>query len=302
MDRLHAMDVFAKVAESGSFAKAAKALNLSPPAVTRAINALEDRLGTRLLLRTTRTVRLNDAGNRFLADCRRILMEVQEAEEAAAGSHAAPRGLIHVTAPTLFGAIYVTPLLREFIDLYPHVLASTLFVDRVVNLMDEGMDVAIRIGELPDSSLTAVRVGFVRRVLFGAPRYFAKYGYPEHPGDLVNHRVVSGEAISPVLDWRFRKGEAIIDVRLKPLMFMNNLDPIIETALSGWALARSLSYQIAPHVEAGRLQTILRDFEPPPLPVHVVHHEGRRASAKVRAFVDFAAGRLRANPAIASAG
>ena len=298
MDRLHSMEVFAAVADSGSFAKAARAMRLSPPAVTRAITALEDRLGTRLFLRTTRSVRLTEAGGRFLADAQRILQEIREAEEAAAGEHATPRGMLHVTAPVLFGRIYVAPILREFLDLYPSVTADTLFLDRVVNIVDEGMDVAIRIGELPDSSLTAIRVGFVRRVVYGAPVYFAKYGSPRHPRELTGHRVISGETAASIIDWRFSDGGTDFAVRVTPKMFVNNLDTAIESAICGWGISRTLFYQVAPHVAEGRLQIVLEAFEPPPLPIHVVRQEGRRASAKLRAFVDFAVDRLRAHPAI----
>ncbi len=298
VDRLHSMEVFAAVAESRSFAKAARAMRLSPPAVTRAITMLEDRLGTRLFLRTTRSVRLTEAGARFLADTQRILQEIREAEETAAGEHAAPRGVLHVTAPVLFGRIYVAPILRDFLDLYPSVTADVLLLDRVVSLVDEGMDVAIRIGELPDSAMSAIRVGFVRRVVYGAPAYFAERGTPRHPGDLAAHRVISAESAAPIIDWRFHEGEREIAVRVAPQMFVNNLDTAIESAIAGWGMSRTLSYQVAPHVADGRLEIILEDFEPPQLPIHVVHREGRRASAKLRAFVDFAVERLRANPAI----
>jgi DNA-binding transcriptional LysR family regulator len=298
MDRLHTMEVFTAVADSGSFAEAARNLRLSPPAVTRAISALEDRLGTRLFRRTTRTVRLTEAGTRFLADTRRILHDIEEAEEAAAGAHTVPRGVLHVTAPVLFGRMYVAPILRDFLDLCPTVTADILFLDRVVNIVEEGLDVAIRIGELPDSSLTAIRIGFVRRVLFGAPSYFARHGLPQHPSELAAHRLVSAETGTPIIDWQFENGGADIAVRVKPIMFVNNLDTAIESALCGWAMARTLSYQVAPHVAEGRLQIALPNFEPRPLPIHVVHQEGRRASAKLRSFVDFIVDRLRADPAI----
>ena len=298
MDRLHTMEVFAAVADSGSFAKAARTLRLSPPAVTRAISALEDRLGTRLFRRTTRTVRLTEAGVRFLADTQRILHDIAEAEDAAAGAHIVPRGILHLTAPVLFGRMYVAPVLRDFLDLHPKVSAEVLFVDRVVNIIEEGLDVAIRIGELPDSSLTAIRVGFVRRVVFGAPAYFAGYGAPQHPGELPRHRVISvGTGIPPV-DWQFEAGGAGITVRVKPVMGVNTIDTAIDAALCGWAISSALSYQVAPHVAAGRLRIVLESFEPKPLPIHVVHQEGRRASAKLRSFVDFIVERLRADPAI----
>jgi DNA-binding transcriptional LysR family regulator len=295
MDRLHMMEVFAAVADSGNFAKAAKVLRLSPPAVSRAVAALEDRLGTRLLLRTTRSVRLTDSGARFLADTHRILQEIAEAEETAAGAHAAPRGILRVTAPVLFGRIYVAPVLRDYLDAHPAVMADTLFVDRVVSIVEEDIDVAIRIGDLPDSSLTAIKVGAVRRVLFGAPAYFAEHGIPTHPAQLAQHRIVSLES-GTVADWRF--GLENLVVRVRPRMTVNNIDTAIESALCGWALARTLSYQVAPHVAEGRLGIVLADFEPKPLPVHVLHREGRRASAKLRSFVDFIVERLRANPAI----
>ncbi len=298
MDRLHTIEVFTAVAEGGSFAKAAKAMRLSPPAVTRAIMALEERLGTRLFVRTTRSVRLTEAGVRFLADSQRILHEIEEAEEAAAGLHAEPRGVLHVTAPVLFGRIYVAPVLRNFLDLHPKVTGSALFVDRVVNLMEEGLDVAVRIGDLPDSSLTAIRVGSVRRVVFASPDYFEKHGMPQHPSELAAHRIVAVESVVPILDWKFWNGGMPFTVRVRPLLFLNSVDAAIECALSGWAMARTLSYQVASYVQDGRLQLALESFEPNPLPVHVVHAEGRRASAKVRAFVDFAVARLRAHPGI----
>ncbi len=289
------MEVFAAVAESGSFAKAAQALRLSPPAVTRAVAALEDRLGTRLFLRTTRSVRLTDSGTRFLADTQRILHDIDEAEDTAAGAHSAPRGILRVTAPVLFGRIYVAPVLRDYLDSHPAVVADTMFVDRVVSIVEEDIDVAVRIGDLPDSSLTAIKVGAVRRVMFGAPAYFAEHGIPSHPDELAQHRIVSIES-GTVADWRFGKGDLV--ARVRPRMAVNNIDTAIESALCGWALARTLSYQVAPHVTEGRLRIVLADFEPKPLPVHVVHREGRRASAKLRSFVDFIVERLRANPAI----
>jgi DNA-binding transcriptional LysR family regulator len=285
------------VADRGSFAKAARELRLSPAAVTRAITALEDRLGARLLLRTTRSVRLTEAGARFLADTQRILQDIGEAEEAAAGAHAAPRGILTVTAPVIFGRIYVAPLLRDWLDLHPAASAHALFVDRVVSLTEEGVDVAIRIGDLPDSSLTAIKVGFVRRVVFGSPAYFARHGIPQHPDDLARHRIITVDngALKSV-DWRFADGR--ITARIPSRLSVTTLDTAIDTALSGWALARTLSYQVAPHVADGALRIVLREFEPRPLPIHVVHQEGRRASAKLRSFIDFAVGRLRATPAI----
>jgi DNA-binding transcriptional LysR family regulator len=298
MDRFQSLQVFVKVAERGGFAAAARALAISPPAVTRAVAALEDRIGTRLLIRTTRSLRLTESGERFLEDSRRILMDLEEAEESAIGAHAAPRGELRVTAPVLFGRNFVGPILGDFLDCFPLVSAQTLFVDRIVNLMDEGLDVAIRIGDLPDSSLSAVRVGSVRRVAFAAPGYLSRHGTPRHPKDLVHHRLILALATGGSSEWRFQEQGTPLTVKLNARLRMNTNDAVIDLVARGWGLSRLLSYQIAPYLAAARLETVLVDYEPPPLPIHVVHQEGRRTSAKLRAFVDFMVERLRADPAI----
>jgi DNA-binding transcriptional LysR family regulator len=298
MDRFQAMQVFVAVADSGGFAPAARTLAMSPPAVTRAIASLEERIGTRLFRRTTRSVQLTESGERFLRDSRRILTDLEEAEEAAVGSHSAPRGALKITAPVLFGRLFVTPILTDFLDRYPLVDAQTLFVDRVVNLMDEGLDVAIRIGHLPDSSLTAVRVGSVRLVTFGAPAYLREHGRPRRPEDLAGHRLVQSRALGDGRTWPYHEDGRTIAVPVAPRLQMNTNDAVIEAVSRGWGLARLLSYQVARDVRDGYLQTILDDFEPPPLPIHIVHQEGRLVSAKLRAFVDFMAERLRADTAI----
>jgi DNA-binding transcriptional LysR family regulator len=292
------MQVFVTVAERGGFASAARDLAMSPPAVTRAVSALEDRIGTRLFRRTTRSVRLTESGERFLQDCRRILLDVAEAEDAAVGSHAAPRGELRITAPVLFGRMFVAPILGDFLDRYPLVSAQTLFLDRIVNLMDEGLDVGIRIGHLPDSSLTAVRVGTVRRVMFAAPRYLEEHGLPRHPEDLVRHRLIQSLAVGTELDWPFQEGGKPVSVRVAPRLRMNTNDAVVELVSRGWGLSRLLSYQIAPQLVDGRLKIVLNQFEPPPIPIHVVHQEGRMVSAKVRAFVDHMVDRLRADASV----
>ncbi len=298
MDRFQSLRVFVKVAERGAFAAAARELAMSPPAVTRAVSALEDRIGTRLLVRTTRSVRLTESGERFLQDCRRILVDLEEAEEAAVGSHAAPRGELRITAPVLFGRLFVTPILGEFLDRYPLVNCRTLFVDRTVNLMDEGLDIAIRIGNLPDSSLIAVRVGTVRWVVFAAPEYLKKHGLPRHPTDLTSHRLIQSIAVGTASEWPYQENGKPRSIRIEPRLRMNTNDAVAELAARGWGISRLLSYQIAPHLADGRLQTILGEFELPALPIHVVHQEGRMVSTKIRAFVDFMVDRLRADPAI----
>jgi len=298
MDRFHSIQVFVKVAESGGFAAAARELAISPPTVSRAVAMLEDRLGTRLFVRTTRSVRLTESGERFLHDGRRILLELEEAEETAAGTHAAPRGELRITAPVLFGRIFVTPILGEFLDRYPLLEAQTLFVDRVVNLMDEGLDVAIRIGDLPDSSLTAVRVGQIRRVVCASPEYIKKNGLPRHPNDLSGHRLIQSLAMESAREWMFLENGKRISIPLKPRLRMNTNDAVIDLVVRGWGLSRLLSYQIAPDLAGGRLQIVLGAFELPPMPIHVLHQEGRMVSAKVRALVDFKVERLRADSAL----
>jgi DNA-binding transcriptional LysR family regulator len=298
MDRFREIQVFATVAEQGGFAAAARALAMSPPAVTRAVSALEERIGTRLLIRTTRSVRLTENGARFVLDCRRILDEMAEAEEAAVGSHAAPRGELRVTAPALFGRLFVTPILGDFLDQYPAVTCQALFVDRIVNLIDEGQDVAVRIGNLPDSSLTAIRVGTVRRIVFAAPSYLKEHGLPQHPRDLAQHRLIQSVALGSAREWPFRENGSPLSVRIAPQLRVNTNDAVIESAVGGWGLSQALSYQVARDVEAGRLQTVLGEFELPPLPIHVIHQEGRMVSSKVRAFVDFMVERLRADPSL----
>lgn len=297
MDRLHAMQVFVAVAETQGFAPAARKLNLSPPAVTRAIAALEERLGVLLLHRTTRQVRLTEPGVRFFEDCRRILTELEEAEESAAGAHRMPRGRLHVTAPVRFGYMHVAPLLIDFLQHYPEVSVQTLFVDRVVNLLDEGLDVAVRIGELPDSSLTAIHVGSVRRVICAAPGYLDSRGSPQVPQDIQAHDIVLFSSLSsPKEEWRFGGAGGEFAVSFSTRLIVNNADVAIAAAVAGRGLTRVLSYMIAPEVKAGTLKIVLAGYETAPLPVHVVYQEGRKAAARIRAFVDFAVERLRAAP------
>ncbi|TAL33114.1 LysR family transcriptional regulator [Phenylobacterium sp.] len=294
MDRFHAMRVLVRIADTGGFAEAARQLNLSPPAVTRAVAGLEDLVGARLLTRTTRSVKLTEVGQRYVEDCRQILAAIEEAEAAAAGSYARPTGVITITASVLFGQIYIIPIVTDFLDAHPEVTGRLLFLDRVTNLVDEGIDVAIRIGHLPDSSQTAIKVGSVRRVVCGAPGYFERHGVPDHPSDLTRHRIIAATSAWTSLDWRFGPDSRIV-THVTPALFCNSNEGAISAARSGWGLTRVLSYQIGPDLQSGALQTTLDDFEEEPLPIHIVHPEGRNASAKVRAFVDFAAVRLRAN-------
>ena len=295
MDRYHLMNVFVAVAEMEGFAAAARRLDMSPPAVTRAVSALEDRLGVRLLTRTTRMVRVTEAGARYLEDARRIMADFDEADAAAAGSNATPRGLLAVTAPVLFGKLYVMPVVTEYQTLFTQTTVSALFVDRVVNMVDEGIDVGIRIGVLPDSSLRAIRVGRVRRVVVGAPAYLAQFGTPETPEDLQQHRLIAASGVSPTTEWSFGDGERKRAVKVQPRIQVNTNDSALEAARQGFGLTRLLSYQVAPQLASGELKTVLEDFEGAALPIHVIHREGRHGATKVRSFVDLVVERLRAD-------
>ena len=288
------MRVLVRIAETGSFAETARQLNMSPPGVSRAVAALEDLVGARLLTRTTRSVKLTEVGARYVDDSRQILAAVEEAEAAASGSFAKPTGNLTITASVMFGQIYILPIVTEFLETYPEVTGRLVFLDRVTNLIDEGMDVAIRIGHLPDSSYSATKVGSVRRVICGAPDYLSRNGVPAKPVDLSSHRIIAATSAWTSVDWKFGREEKET-VRVSPGLFCNSNPAAIEAARSGWGLTRVLSYQVGPDLVAGELQTVLEEYEEQPLPVHIVHPEGRNASAKVRAFVDFAAERLRAN-------
>ena len=290
MDQLTAMRVFVAVAEAGGFAAAARRLGLSTPTATRAVATLEERIGARLLHRTTRRVRPTEAGERFLGDCKRILADLAEAEASAAGAHAEPRGELTVTAPVAFGRLHVAPLLFDFLDRHPRVAARLLLLDRVTDLVEEGMDAGVRIGRLPDSTLRAVRVGTVRLIVCAAPDYLARHGTPRTPADLAGHRAVTFSPAGTWRDWSFPGGTVTPPSRL----VVNTADAAVAAAVAGHGLTRVLSYQAAADLRAGRLLAVLADAEPPPLPVQIVHAEGRHAAAKVRAFIGFAAERLRA--------
>ena len=298
MDRFHLMTVFVAVAEEESFAAAARRLHMSPPAVTRAVAFLEERLGVRLLTRTTRLVRTTEAGARYLDDARRILLEADEADEAAAGINAMPRGHLAVTAPMLFGKLYVMPIITAYQRTFQETTVSALFVDRVVNLLDEGLDIGIRIGQLPDSSLRAIRVGQVRRVVCAAPAYLEKHGIPKTPADLAGHQIIAATAVSAGSEWTFAKGKEKIRIKLNPRILVNTNDGALEAAKDGFGLTRLISYQVANELAAGKIKAVLSGYEEAPLPIHVIHREGRHRSAKVRSFVDMAVEKLRADEAL----
>ncbi len=297
MDRLEQMQVFIAVAEEEGFAAAARRLTMSPPAVTRAIAALEERLGVKLLNRSTRIVRVTDAGLRYLDDARRIVADIQAADEAAAGINAEPKGHLAVTAPVLFGQKFVVPGIVEYLQKYPDTQVDGVFYDRVVNLLEEGMDVGVRIGQLPDSSMRALAVGKVRMIMVASPDYLEKQGIPQSPEELDQHALIASRA-GNLGEWKLQKEGKPYLCRIKPRLTLTSNDGVIAAAKEGFGITRVLSYQVADELKQGSLKIILETYEPAPLPVHIVHREGRLASTKVRAFIDLMAERLRSNPAL----
>lgn len=288
MDRFRTLEIFIAVAESQGFASGARKCRLSAPVATKAISELEASLGVRLLNRTTRQVSLTDAGKRYLVDARRIVEELKEADASVIGIHAKPVGTLSITAPALFGRLFVTPVVVEYLKQHPQMKATLLFQDRIVNLADEGIDLAVRIGHLPDSSLNAIQLGHVKRVLVGSPSYLKRFGKPKHPKDLTNHTLIAPIQLNPIQDWRFGNADNHLSVRLEPKLITSTNDAAIEAAVLGFGLTRVLSYQVANEVEQRKLKICLDEFEPDPLPVQIVHREGRTSTAKTRTFIDLA--------------
>lgn len=296
MDRIDAMKVFVAALDEGSLAGAARRLRRSPTAVSRALAFLEAHVGVELLHRTTRSLKLSEAGERYAAACRRVLVELEEADTLAAGERSAPRGVLTLSAPPISGEEVLRPIVDDFLDLYPTISARLLLLDRPVNLIDEGVDVALRVAHLPDSSLIAVRLGGdVRRVVVASPRYLADHPRIGEPADLAKHQIVA--FINFGLDsWSFTpaKGSSVPrTVHFAPRFVVNTVRAAVASALVGRGLTRLYSYHVAGHVKDGRLKIVLADAEHPPLPVHLLTPPGRMSVPKVRAFVDFATPRLR---------
>ena len=292
MDRFEDMAIFVAVAECQGFAAAARRLNLSPPSVTRAVANLESRIGTLLFTRNTRSIRLTESGQHFLADCRRILAELDEAADTAVGQDAPPRGTLNVTAPVLFGEMVVTPIVVAFLTEHVHVQIKLQLLDRVVNMADEGIDVAIRIAPVTDSGLVAIPVGHVRRVVCAAPSLLEQQGIPSHPRDLDRFRLIDA---SNVGDWQFLdRGDRFVQP-IQSALQLNSNRAAIRAATLGWGITRVMSYQVAKELEDNALKTVLSDYELPPVPIHVVYPESRRGSAKLQRFVEFCVTTLRAD-------
>lgn len=288
MDRLHEMEVFVAVADAGGFTKAGSRLRMSPPAVTRAVSSLEARLGARLLNRTTRSLSLTEAGLRFLESAKRLLAEIDAAERGAVGEGATPAGHLTATASVTFGRSAVVPVMSEFLRSHPRVTASLVLVDRVVNLVEEGIDVAVRIGRLEDSSLVARQVGAVRRVLVASPGYLAKHGEPGSPADLKGHSLIALVGLMPSREWQLFDGATRVRVAVQPRLEINDASAAIDVAEAGDGITPALSYMVAGRIAEGRLKPVLGRHAPQPVPVQLVYPASRLLAPKVRAFVDFA--------------
>jgi DNA-binding transcriptional LysR family regulator len=290
MDRIDNVTVFAEVADRGSFAKAARHLNRSPAAVTRAVAELEARLGVRLLNRTTRAVGLTEPGQRFLAGARRVLADLTEIEQAAIGQGIAPRGELRLTAPIVFGRRHVLPLVTDFLRQFPEVSVRLSLLDRPVDLVEEGVDAAIRIGSLGDTSAIATRVGALRRIAVAAPAYLKRRGTPRIPRDVAAHDIIAFSGMDGLERWVFAGG---VEAPIKPRLIVNTAEAAVDAAVSGFGITRVLSYQAVDALSAKTLVRVLSDHEGGEIPVHVVYPDGRHPPPKLRAFLDALVPRLR---------
>jgi DNA-binding transcriptional LysR family regulator len=286
MDRIDAMQAFVAVADLQGFAPAARKLGLSPSGVTRLIAALEDRLGARLLQRTTRQVALTDVGARYLERIRRILADVEEAEGSVQAERTRPSGRLVVSAPIGFGRLHVSAVMSAYLARYPEVSGELRLSDRMVNLVEDGIDLAVRIGHLPDSSLVARHVGKMRRIVVASSNYLKRRGEPSRPQAIASHETIQFGATAASPDWHFVEDGREIRVACTPRLTTNSADAAIQYAERDGGLTRLLAYQAADAIRAGRLKIVLEKFEQPPLPIHIVYPTSRLLSAKVRTFVD----------------
>ncbi|TPI36565.1 LysR family transcriptional regulator [Mesorhizobium sp. B3-1-9] len=293
MDRLDAMSLFVTTVEAGSLSAAARRAGVPLPTVSRKLSELEKHLGTRLLNRSTRRLTLTDPGQSYLIACRRILDEVSEAERSAAGEYLNPTGELAITAPVVFGRLHVLPVITGFLAIYPQVDVRLTLSDRITQLAEEHIDLAVRISELPDSAMVAIRIGSIRRIVCASPTYLALHGTPEKPSELAGHNCVTFEGLSAPATWTFGTGKTEIVVPVRSPLQVNTAEAALDAAIAGLGLTRVLSYQADAAVRAGALRVVLEPFEPPPWPVSLVHAGQGRLPVKLRAFLDFAAPRLK---------
>jgi DNA-binding transcriptional LysR family regulator len=295
MDRLREMEVFVAIVDRGSFTSASEKLGMSAPAVSRALNSLEARLGAQLLARTTRSVRPTEAGMSYLDACRKVLDAVTDAEADVAACQDNPVGTLTISAPVLFGQRFIAPLIDAYAQRYPDVSINAVYVDRTTRLLEEGVDIAIRIGHLGDSSIYAIPLGFVRRRTYAAPAYLVAHGEPVHPRELADHHCVSLTGVTNPLEWTFYENGLRLSVRVQPRMIVNLAPAAVMAAVDRVGITQLFSYQGASEVLNGTLLPILTAFEPESTPVNLLHVERRGASGKIRAFVEFVTETLRRN-------
>jgi DNA-binding transcriptional LysR family regulator len=294
MDRFESMSTLLAAVEGGSLSAASRKLGMPLATVSRKVSELEAHLRTRLINRTSRRLMLTDAGRSYVAACKRILEDIGEAERAAAGEYMAPRGDLTVAAPIVFGRLHVLPVAIEFLKAYPDIDIRVALADRVVNLQEDDIDLAIRIGDLPDSSLVATCVGAIRRVVCGSPAYFAQRDTPKNPGELSTHDCITFDALMSPDAWKFAVGKSTVSVAIHSRLIVNTAEAAIDAAIAGIGITRVLSYQVASALRAGTLALALREFEPKPWPVSLVYAGQGLLPLKLRAFLDFAAPRLKA--------
>jgi DNA-binding transcriptional LysR family regulator len=294
MDRLAALRLFVTVAEAGSLSAAGRKLGMPLSTVSRHLKALEEELDTRLITRTTRRLTLTESGRAYAATCRQVLDELDDAGRRLTGEHAEPRGELALTAPVVFGRLHVLPIVAAFLNAFPRVAAHMLLVDRVVDLVEEGIDIGVRIGNLPDSTLRATRVGAIRLIACASPTYLAQHGTPASPSELAGHQCISFNTFTHAERWTFgERGKRELRVTVSPRLVVNSADAAIDAARAGLGIVRVLSHQGEASIANGALQRILEAFEPEEIPVNLIHREDRLPQAKVESFIAFAAPRLR---------
>lgn len=296
MDRFEAMSLLVIVTEKGSLSAVSRALHIPLPTLSRKISDLESLLGTRLLIRTTRKLSLTDAGIAYVAAARRILEQVEDAEREAAGEFVVPKGELVITAPVLFGRLHVLPVVTDFLELFPAINVRLVLADHNVHLVDDNVDMAVRIGKLPDSSMVATRIGEMRTVMCASPALLAKYGEPQTPEALAGLPCVRVETPMPSSSWRFQVpgSTKIIDVPIRPRLLVSTAEAVMQAAVRGVGVTRLLHYQVADAVENGTLRIILQAFEPETAPISLVHASRGHMPLKMRRFIDFALPRIRA--------
>jgi DNA-binding transcriptional LysR family regulator len=293
MDKLVAMTTFVRIVEAGSLTAAAETLDASLPTVVRTLAALERHLGVSLLRRTTRRIHLTDEGAQYLERCRVILSALEDAEEALVSRRSEPAGKLTITASALFGRRHVAPIVCEFVRRHPKVTAEMLFLDRVVNMVEEGVDVGVRIAHLKDSSMVAIPVGQTRRVVCASERYLRRHGVPRTPKELRDHACIRHTGLVPRSEWQFRVGTRHVAVPITSAVTCNDIDSAVNACVDGLGVGMFLSYMVAPNRNRRQLRYVLEEFETQPTPIQVVYPQSKLLSNKVRAFIDLSVSTLR---------